>query len=56
MEAVVWFGVCQHVLDKMEQPVLIKIGLLRDVENVSQLLKYPPDDRRWAEMIYASRR
>jgi hypothetical protein len=35
VEAVVWFGVCQHMVGKIKQSVLIKISPPCDVENMS---------------------
>ncbi len=52
MEAVVWFGVWQHVVSKTEQSFLNKIDPPRAVENVSQILEYLHNGRRWKEAIY----
>ncbi len=56
VEAVVWFGVWLHVVSKMEQSFLNKIDPVRAVKNVSQILEYPHDGRRWKEVIYMSRK
>jgi hypothetical protein len=56
VEAVVWFGGWQHMVSKMERFFLNKIDPLRAVENVSQILEYPHDCRRWEETIHTSRK
>ncbi len=46
VEAVVWFGVWQHVISKTEQSFLNEINPLLAVENVCQILEYPHDGGR----------
>jgi hypothetical protein len=56
VEAVAWFGVWQHMVSKTEQSFLNKSYPLWAVENMSWILEYPHDGRRWKEAIYTSRK